>query len=257
MLEAIHASHNGNLYRVQLRDRDDIADLVREHRLETVGSRDNSVVFWFTPSTHCSHMQLNKQATELLLMSTAFTARQVPLLRGNIVITGNDDTVTPPNSPRTDEQAHQQRTNRRQRDPQLAVHPRRTRPPTRLLVPPKPPGWPPSCGPGGSAEHHRRPPAGRYRSGMAAERRANKANPTSRNAAPRPSAAPPKGRSHRTPRPGVLVLRLLPLPTSPDRPVSAAQHPRGGRRHGTNEKPITAVVPAWLKPGKYAPAFGT
>ena len=42
MLEAIHASHNGNLYRVQLRDRDDIADLVREHRLETVGSRDNS-----------------------------------------------------------------------------------------------------------------------------------------------------------------------------------------------------------------------
>ena len=33
--------------------------------------------------------------------------------------------------------------------------------------------------------------------------------------------------------------------------------PRGGRCHGTNEKPITAVVPAWLKPGKYAPAFGT
>lgn len=90
MLEAIHASHNGNLYRVHLRDRDDIADLVREHRLETVSSRDNSIVFWFTPSTHCSHMQLNKQATELLLMSTAFTARQVPLLRGNIVITGND-----------------------------------------------------------------------------------------------------------------------------------------------------------------------
>jgi hypothetical protein len=90
MFQTLHASHNGNLYWVQLHDRDDIADLVREHRLETAGSRDNTFVFWFTPATHSSHMQLNKQATELLLMTTAFAVRQVPLMRGNIVITGND-----------------------------------------------------------------------------------------------------------------------------------------------------------------------
>lgn len=95
MFQTLHASHNGNLYRVQLHDRDDIADLVREHRLETASSRDNTIVFWFTPATHSSHMQLNKQATELLLMTTAFTARQVPLMRGNIVITGNDGQGNP------------------------------------------------------------------------------------------------------------------------------------------------------------------
>lgn len=58
-------------------------------------SRDNETVFWFTPATHSAHMQLNKQATELLLMTTGFTARQVPLLRGNIVITGHDGLGNP------------------------------------------------------------------------------------------------------------------------------------------------------------------
>ena len=95
MFQTLHASHNGNLYRVQLHDRGDIADLVREHRLETATSGDGHIVFRFTPSTHSSHMQVNKQATELLLATTRFTARQVPLLRGNIVITGTDDAGDP------------------------------------------------------------------------------------------------------------------------------------------------------------------
>ena len=73
MFQTLHASHNGNLYRVQLHDRGDIADLVREHRLETATSGDGHIVFWFTPSTHSSHMQVNKQATELLLATTRFT----------------------------------------------------------------------------------------------------------------------------------------------------------------------------------------
>jgi hypothetical protein len=89
MFQAIHASHNGHLYRVELQGTGDIADLVREHRLETVTTRAGDV-FWFTPATHSCHMQINRQATQLLLATTTFTARQVPLLRGNVVITGID-----------------------------------------------------------------------------------------------------------------------------------------------------------------------
>lgn len=89
MFQAIHASHNGCLYKVELQGSGDIADLVREHRLETVTTRAGDV-FWFTPATHSSHTQLNRRATELLLATTGFTAQQVPLLRGNVVITGID-----------------------------------------------------------------------------------------------------------------------------------------------------------------------
>lgn len=89
MFQAIHASHNGRLYRVELQGTGDVADLVREHRLETVTTRAGDV-FWFTPATHSSHTQVNRRATELLLATTTFTARQVPLLRGNVVITGID-----------------------------------------------------------------------------------------------------------------------------------------------------------------------
>ncbi|WP_006243989.1 hypothetical protein [Mycolicibacterium tusciae] len=88
MIQAIHASHNGRLYKVELQGTGDIADLVREHRLETVTAQLITTVFWFTPATHSSHTQLNRRATELLLATTTFTARQVPLLRGNVVITG-------------------------------------------------------------------------------------------------------------------------------------------------------------------------
>lgn len=89
MFQAIHASHNGHLYRVELHDTGDIADLVREHRLETVTTRAGDV-FWFTPATHSGHTRLNRRATELLLATTGFTAWQIPLLRGNVVITGID-----------------------------------------------------------------------------------------------------------------------------------------------------------------------
>jgi hypothetical protein len=95
MFETLHASHNGSLYRAHLRDFGDIAHVVGEHRLDTISTRDNEVVFWFTPSTHCSRMQVNMRATQLLLLTAALTPRRVPLLRGNIVITGNDGCGNP------------------------------------------------------------------------------------------------------------------------------------------------------------------
>lgn len=90
MFNALHANHDGHLYCVHVQGRGDIADLVREHSLESATNRDGTLAFWFTPSRHPAHTLVNRLATELLLATTTFTAQQVPLLRGDIVITGND-----------------------------------------------------------------------------------------------------------------------------------------------------------------------
>lgn len=106
-------------------------------------------------------------------------------------------------------------------------------------------------------ERRRRPAGGRYRSGMAAERRANKANPTrerrmaakrrAKKATPTPERQCPVCPSCGFFPETLTSTGLLPLHNTA----------RGGRCHGTDEKPVGAVVPPWLKPGKYAPAFGT
>ena len=41
-----------------------------------------------------------------------------------------------------------------------------------------------------------------------------------------------------------------------DRRIPEHTAPRGGRCRGTADKPARAVVPDWLEPGGYAPAFG-
>lgn len=86
MFQMLHASENGNLYRVELDGIADIADLVEEDRLESLSSTDCTIDFWLTPSLLLSHRQVNRTATELLLATTRFSARNVPLLRGNIVL---------------------------------------------------------------------------------------------------------------------------------------------------------------------------
>ncbi|GAC1400068.1 MAG: hypothetical protein NVSMB60_13080 [Mycobacterium sp.] len=68
----------------------DIAELVHEDRLESLTSTDCTVDFWLTWSLHLSHRQVNRTATELLLATTRFSARDVPLLRGNIVPASHD-----------------------------------------------------------------------------------------------------------------------------------------------------------------------
>lgn len=94
MLRVAHASHNGTLYVVDLRPPDGIVELVRDTNLETCTTADR-IVFWFTRSTNRAFMFPNVMATELLLATTEFTARDVPILRGNIVITGRDGAGEP------------------------------------------------------------------------------------------------------------------------------------------------------------------
>lgn len=86
MLQVLHASHNGTLYRHHLRCTADIADLIRESHLETLTSTDGEIDFWFTPSTSPGHQGVNRKATEIFLATTKFSARNVPLLRGRLVL---------------------------------------------------------------------------------------------------------------------------------------------------------------------------
>lgn len=90
MTQVLLASHNGQLYKRRVRSVADIADLIRETDLETLTSGDGQIDFWFTPSTHPSHRRVNRNATQIFLATTGFTASTVPLLRGIIVVTAHD-----------------------------------------------------------------------------------------------------------------------------------------------------------------------
>lgn len=92
---------------------------------------------------------------------------------------------------------------------------------------------------------------------MAAERRANKAtSPTERRRASKrrakKAATTPERQYPVCPSCGYCPENLTSTGRLPAHPTR-----RGGRCYGTDEKPIRAVVPPWLKPGGYAPAFGT
>jgi hypothetical protein len=91
MYLALHASHNGNLFKVNVLGIGDIADLIREHHLESLTSRDGGIDFWLTPSLEPYHRSVNRMATEMLLAASRFNARNVPLLRGNVVMAGHDN----------------------------------------------------------------------------------------------------------------------------------------------------------------------
>ena len=86
------ASDNEKLYKVELCGVADIAYLVRDKFLQVLSSTDGTIDFWFS---HNRHLQVNPCGTELLMATTRFTARDVPLLRGSIVITSHDSAGNP------------------------------------------------------------------------------------------------------------------------------------------------------------------
>jgi hypothetical protein len=65
----------------------DIAQILGDAHLEALTSKDTATVFWFSPAL-CR--RVNPAATELLLAATSFSARTVPLLRGDIFITSHN-----------------------------------------------------------------------------------------------------------------------------------------------------------------------
>ena len=90
MNTVLYFSPNGVVYETRAYSNADIAELVHDCGLESLTSADRQFDFWFTPSTRRCRRKVNRSATEMLLATTRFTAKTVPLLRGGVVVATHD-----------------------------------------------------------------------------------------------------------------------------------------------------------------------
>ncbi len=78
---------SGSQFIAAVTSREDIAERVRENHIESLTGSAGDLIFWFTPRDLYA---VNRAATQILWAYTDFDARSVPLLRGNVVVTGRD-----------------------------------------------------------------------------------------------------------------------------------------------------------------------
>jgi hypothetical protein len=90
MNTVLYFSPNDVVYETRAYTNADIAELVHDYGLESLTSADRQFDFWFTPTTRRCRRKVNRSATELLLATTQFTAKTVPLLRGAVVVATHD-----------------------------------------------------------------------------------------------------------------------------------------------------------------------
>jgi hypothetical protein len=90
MNTVLYFSPRGVVYETRAYSQADIAELVHDRGLVCLTSTDRQYDFWFTPSARLCQRRANRSATELLLATTSFTAKTVPLLRGCIVVATHD-----------------------------------------------------------------------------------------------------------------------------------------------------------------------
>ena len=90
MNTVLYFSPSGVAYETQAYTTADVAELVSDFGLESLTSTDRQFDFWFTRSTQRCQRRANRAATRLLLATTNFTAKTVPLLRGCVVVATHD-----------------------------------------------------------------------------------------------------------------------------------------------------------------------
>lgn len=90
MNTVLYVSTRGVVYETRAYSKADIAELVQEQGLQSLTSSDRQFDFWFSPSVRRCQRRVNHAATELLLATTDFTAKSVPLLRGCVVVATHD-----------------------------------------------------------------------------------------------------------------------------------------------------------------------
>jgi hypothetical protein len=90
MNTVLYFSPNCVVYETRAYSKADIAELVHDCGLESLTSTDRQFDFWFTPSAPRCRRKVNRSATEMLLATTRFTAKTVPLLRGGVVVATHD-----------------------------------------------------------------------------------------------------------------------------------------------------------------------
>jgi len=86
MNTVLYFSPHDVVYETRAYSNADIAELIDDYGLQSLTSTDRQFDFWFTPSTRRCRRKVNRSATEILLATTRFTAKTVPLLRGGVVV---------------------------------------------------------------------------------------------------------------------------------------------------------------------------
>ncbi|WIM88026.1 hypothetical protein PT015_00370 [Candidatus Mycobacterium wuenschmannii] len=86
----LYFNPDGVVYETRAYSNADIVALVHDYGLESLTSADRQFDFWFTPSTRRCRRKINRNATEMLLATTDFTAKTVPLLYGAVVVATHD-----------------------------------------------------------------------------------------------------------------------------------------------------------------------
>jgi hypothetical protein len=83
-------SATGAVYETRAYTKADVENLVHDQGLQCLTSSDGQFDFWFATTTRKCQRRANHVATELLLQTTNFTAKTVPLLRGAVVVASHD-----------------------------------------------------------------------------------------------------------------------------------------------------------------------
>jgi hypothetical protein len=90
MNTVLYFSANGAVYETRAYSKADIDQLVHDQGLQCLTSSDNQFDFWFSSKPTGCQRRVNRSATEILLSTTAFSGRSVPLMRGCVVVATHD-----------------------------------------------------------------------------------------------------------------------------------------------------------------------
>lgn len=90
MNTVLYLSANGAAYETRAYSTADITRLIHDQGLQSLTSADRQFDFWFSPSARGCQRRVNRNATELLLATTSFDVKTVPLLRGAVVVATHD-----------------------------------------------------------------------------------------------------------------------------------------------------------------------
>ncbi|MGJ6121542.1 hypothetical protein QN239_03095 [Mycolicibacterium sp. Y3] len=90
MNTVLYFSATGAVYETRAYTQADITQLIHDQGLQCLTSADRQFDFWFSPTSRRCQRRVNRRASELLLATTSFTAKTVPLLRGSIVVATHD-----------------------------------------------------------------------------------------------------------------------------------------------------------------------
>lgn len=86
----LYCSAKGAVYETRAYTKADVDHLIHTQGLQCLTSSDGQFDFWFSPSTQRCQRRVNTKATELLMATSSFTAKSVPLLHGCVVVATHD-----------------------------------------------------------------------------------------------------------------------------------------------------------------------